>query len=434
MQITSGMPGAFGRVTGDLPASTESRIASEYRFNIAYGRHILEQKWGSTPRIGNGDPTVLENWYFAIWAYNGWGWVNNPNNPRFLRSGTAATDPVTYPYQERVLYLVAHPPRDRQGNPLWPAIPVTLPSRRTIGTSPHSFRPRQQHREPAPAVAAVYQPAPLSPMSPSASQTVRVHLVNSGTQPWIASGPNAVQLTYHLLTRAGDPWTSLSPFSPGVLAFGQHPVPIPHDVLPGGSITVTLPVQAPASPGTYRVVWDLEQGPSSWLSQAGVLPNSEFLQVAAARPTPTPPTATPVPAPVEGLRYLRDTSVPDGTAVAARQVMVKGWLVFNPGQAAWDQTWVLRHVSGKSMGAAQIQVPSTQPCHSATIVAALSAPAKPGRYKSVWRLVDPGGTLIGDPLTVVISVRGGSPPPTPTASPSPSPAPPRASPTPTPAG
>jgi hypothetical protein len=434
MQVTSGMPGAFGNVAGSIAPATASKIASEFRFNIAYGRYILQQKWETTPRIGDGDPSVLENWYFAIWAYNGWGWVNNPNNPRFSRSGTPATDPIAFPYQERVLYLVAHPPRDSQGNPLWPAIPVTMPSRRTIGMSPHSFQPRKEHRERPGAVAAVYQPTALVPASPGTTQQTRVQLTNTGTQPWIASGPNAPVLTYHVFARDANPWQAISPFTPGVIEFGQHPIGLPHDVLPGQKVILSVPVLAPAKPGTYRIVWDLEQGASAWLSQVGNLPRSEFLRVGATTSTPETSTPTPTTIPLEGLRYVRDTSFPDGSTVAPHQTLTKGWLVFNNGQAEWTTGWALHRVSGKAMGAATIPVPPTSPCHSANIVGTLKAPAKPGQYKSVWQLVDPAGAAVGERLTVVITVTRGPPPPTPTPSPSPTPGNLHPTPTPTPAG
>jgi hypothetical protein len=303
-----------------------------------------------------------------------------------------------------------------------------------IGTSPHSFHPRIEHRAPPAALDAVYQPARLAPVPGGSGQQVRVRLVNTGTQPWLASGPNALQLTYHLFTSSGDPWKPFSPFSPGVLAFGQDPVALPHNVLPGQSVTVGATVWAPASAGTYRVVWDLEQGTSTWLSQTGVLPRSQTLHVESAVPPPPSASPTPTAEPLEGMTYVRDTSIPDGTTVAAHAAVTKGWLVFNSGQTLWDAGWMLRRVSGKAMGPSHIPVPVTRPCHSATILANLTTPRKPGRYTTVWRLTDPEGTLVGDHLTVVLVVRGGPPPPTPTPSPTAQPTPPRLTPTPTPSG
>jgi len=65
----------------------------DWRYNVDAGAQVLLKKWnyknkidtigGQTgsfiPIIGDGDPMVLENWYFALWAYNGYVGENNPN-------------------------------------------------------------------------------------------------------------------------------------------------------------------------------------------------------------------------------------------------------------------------------------------------------------------------------------------------------------------
>ncbi len=58
------------------------RLKTDIDYNIHAGVEMIIRKWHTdyTPQIGNGDMTVLENWYFAIWAYNGWSWQNNPNS------------------------------------------------------------------------------------------------------------------------------------------------------------------------------------------------------------------------------------------------------------------------------------------------------------------------------------------------------------------
>jgi hypothetical protein len=267
MQITSGMPGAFGDVRGSIAPASQSSVASDYVFNIAYGAKMLVQKWNSTPRIGNGDPSILEDWYFALWAYNGWGWVNNPNNPRFTRVGTPAQNPDTFPYQERVLYLVQHPPRDSAGNPRWKPIDVSLPSNAVIGNSPHSFTPKSGHSQPVQALDAVYKSSPMISAIPNSTVSIPVRVENTGTLPWPSTGTLAISLTYHLMTSDGNPWASISPFSKGVVSFAQGQTILPHDLLPGKSVSFRMSVHVPISAGGYRVVWDLQQGTSIWFSQ-----------------------------------------------------------------------------------------------------------------------------------------------------------------------
>lgn len=61
------------------------KLRYDIEYNINAGIDILLAKWGASvlnkniSNVGNMDPNVLENWYFAIWAYNGWSKSNNPN-------------------------------------------------------------------------------------------------------------------------------------------------------------------------------------------------------------------------------------------------------------------------------------------------------------------------------------------------------------------
>lgn len=74
------------------------RLKYDIDYNITRGADILNEKWDFTPKIGDGDRNKLENWYFAIWAYNSWSVKNNPNNAAAL--GQEA-------YQDKVLKLAA---------------------------------------------------------------------------------------------------------------------------------------------------------------------------------------------------------------------------------------------------------------------------------------------------------------------------------------
>lgn len=417
MQITSGMAGAFGNVRGEIDPQVQSRIASDYEYNIAYGAQVLAAKWATVPQIGDGKPAEVENWYYALWAYNGWGWVNNPNNPRFSRSGTPAINAVGFPYQERVLYLVAHPPRDANGSPLWPAVKVTLPSRKQIGEHPGPLPLTTTHRQDPPALSAVYHPSKLGTLSPGGQQAVAVRVFNTGTQAWPATGTSAVTLAYHLFTQEGDPWLPISPFSSGIVAFGQGVVPLPHNVVPGHSVTLHAVVTAPADPGTYQLAWDLDQGSGVWFSQVGVLPGVQQLDVLPPGVTPTPPPLpipTVVAAPAESLQYVADTSIPDGTSLRVREPFVKGWLVFNDGRRDWQPGWMLHLVSGRAFGAKRIAVPPTTSCQIANIVASMRAPRRPAGYQSVWRMQDAAGQPFGQRLTLVVDVQRHAPVPTPT--------------------
>ncbi|WIX86352.1 hypothetical protein [Amycolatopsis sp. DG1A-15b] len=140
-QMTDGMrlpshpkPGETER-----PWIQQQAIATDYAANIAAGLQLLENKWNDLQNLGltvnNNDPTKLENWFMAIWAYNsgyhrpsdpdvqdpngafGLGWGNNPANPTYDKNrgpfGANPADfahPQLWPYPEKVLGFAANPP------------------------------------------------------------------------------------------------------------------------------------------------------------------------------------------------------------------------------------------------------------------------------------------------------------------------------------
>jgi len=135
MQITSGMQ----NVTG-VPNLEQAMIGGHYAFNIARGAKILADKWNLAPEFrpiaGNRDPLRPENWYFALWGYNGFAFRNHPLNPDYppdrppfscgpLDDGLGH-DRSLYPYQELIIGCAAHPPV-RAGAPLWEPQQIPLP-------------------------------------------------------------------------------------------------------------------------------------------------------------------------------------------------------------------------------------------------------------------------------------------------------------------
>ena len=127
-QVTTGME------SGDMPYAQQRMIATDYRANISRGLQILIEKWNETRAAGltinNGQPRYLENWFYALWAYNtgfypegstgpqpwGVGWLNNPINPLYPANRGAFLDdspsdaahPQDWPYPEKVLGFGAH--------------------------------------------------------------------------------------------------------------------------------------------------------------------------------------------------------------------------------------------------------------------------------------------------------------------------------------
>lgn len=146
-QVTTGManPGA-------PPLGKQALIGTHFLFNLAEGVRILADKWNQAPELrpvaGNGNPAFVEDWYYAIWSYNGFAFSNHPLNPNRdpLRGGGLGVSPVyhceddgapswqgrkfgygDYTYPERVYGCMQYPPRVN-GERLWAAQPLSMPA------------------------------------------------------------------------------------------------------------------------------------------------------------------------------------------------------------------------------------------------------------------------------------------------------------------
>ncbi|MET8162372.1 endonuclease/exonuclease/phosphatase family protein [Sphaerisporangium sp. NPDC005289] len=138
-QVTDGMRLAGKEKPGEtaMPYQTQRAVALDFAANVAAGLRILQDKWNQTRSAGlvvnNGDVSKIENWFFAVWAYNsgfypqsqagqnggawGVGWANNPANPKYPANRDAFLDrtyqdaahPQHWPYPEKVLGWAGHP-------------------------------------------------------------------------------------------------------------------------------------------------------------------------------------------------------------------------------------------------------------------------------------------------------------------------------------
>lgn len=107
-----------------------NRLKYDINYNIEAGAEMLLRKWDTCvrklPRFKDMDPNILEHWYFALWAYNGWSESNNPN-----------TGKKKYAYQDLV-YMIAekeyNQPITKFNNKLLPK--SGLPEKNKIYASP----------------------------------------------------------------------------------------------------------------------------------------------------------------------------------------------------------------------------------------------------------------------------------------------------------
>ncbi len=146
-QVTSGMTAPLGE--SNQPTDEQALVATHFAYNIGRGAAILSDKWNSAPEsrpiVGidtDSDPKIIENWYYAVWSYNGFtgpgaNRSNHPADPiygawpRTPYSCGPASDGLSHnrsmhPYQELVYGCMAHPPKVK-GDELWEPLEATLP-------------------------------------------------------------------------------------------------------------------------------------------------------------------------------------------------------------------------------------------------------------------------------------------------------------------
>jgi hypothetical protein len=150
--------GVMQLVTGmwidSVPTPLQQQMGTDYQANISAGAQLLTKMWNrdssALPFMGQHDPHILEDWYFAVWAFHcfgptcaGYSIHDDPDDPSLpwprpiynsaeQNANTSGFTLSAYPYQELVYGLVANPPQV-EGRPLWHAIPVQLPAHGTVG-------------------------------------------------------------------------------------------------------------------------------------------------------------------------------------------------------------------------------------------------------------------------------------------------------------
>lgn len=148
MQLIEGMNSSRPFPIGSFDAI---RAAVEPAYNVGAATKLLIHKWNTIPNaVGTNDPAVAEDWYFAVWAYNGLSPINNPGNfPPGRPSWRCHTDPLqdpnNWPYQELVWGCAAHPPDYPVGTDLYQPLSLTLPQGTITHQTAYLKRPEPYH-------------------------------------------------------------------------------------------------------------------------------------------------------------------------------------------------------------------------------------------------------------------------------------------------
>ncbi len=231
-QITTGMENTTGNASAE-----QVLTGTHFLFNLAAISSLLAGKWNSEflPVAGKGDPTALEDWYYALWAYNGLAYLNHPlfdtahafdwidhplhpwrdplrgevyhcrdeRAPSWIDAGDGRPlyDYGDYTYPERIYGCMRHPPEyparlyeDEEYAPTpWPAPSPTATATATpmetpaAAETPIPTADEDEDEEPAGGEGTPVTEAPEESPSPEASPEPLAE-ASPATEPW----PNGI--------------------------------------------------------------------------------------------------------------------------------------------------------------------------------------------------------------------------------------------------
>jgi murein DD-endopeptidase MepM/ murein hydrolase activator NlpD len=124
-----------------------AQLAKDWQLNLEHGAEVLLEKWNNLSSKGitigdKNDLSVIEHWYYVVWAYNAFSYTNNPNNTDTNIINTywriSPLRKVRVPYQEYVFDIIQLGSED--GYPWDPISDLWRPSKEQIGNR-HPPRP-----------------------------------------------------------------------------------------------------------------------------------------------------------------------------------------------------------------------------------------------------------------------------------------------------
>jgi hypothetical protein len=107
----------------------------------------------------------------------------------------------------------------------------------------------------------------------------------------------------------------------------------------------------------------------------------------------------------DGLTFVSDVTIPDGTEVAPKSRVDKRWEVENSGTCSWTGKYHLKLVGGEALGAKDVQ--SLLPLKAGAkgdIRVMFTAPSEPGAYSSAWQAYNADDVAFGDPIYLQVTV------------------------------
>jgi SAM-dependent methyltransferase len=142
------------------------------------------------------------------------------------------------------------------------------------------YRPSRPDKLPAEAMRARIEPLDVpSPVGAGQLAPVRARITNVADRTWPAG--QLIRLGNHWL-RDGEP-----------LRWNDGRTDLPHDLAPGASVELELPVVAPDEPGTYTLELDVVQEAVTWWAEVGSEPVRTAVTVLAETVADVPEVSAP---------------------------------------------------------------------------------------------------------------------------------------------
>ncbi|TMC73721.1 MAG: SpoIID/LytB domain-containing protein [Chloroflexi bacterium] len=200
------------------------------------------------------------------------------------------------------------------------------------------------------------------------TKTIQMTVINSGNQPWVASGPNPVDLSYHLLDGNGN----------AVIWDGPR-IPLGGDMAVGASKQFTIGYSAPNTAGTYTLVVDLVREGVAWFQSLGAQPFRQSFSVTSGLSAGYGATTTPQQATIGATLQLTVVVDNYGARTWMPGAFALSYHIFDSGGSpvVWD-------------GARGRLPSSVPPFTSVTVPISVALPSGTGGYRLEWDMVQEG--------------------------------------------
>src|SRR5438445_774024 len=201
-----------------------------------------------------------------------------------------------------------------------------------------------------------------------AGGTYQLTVTNTGNQPWNATGPNPVDLSYHLFDANGNP----------VIWDGPR-IPLGGDIAVGASKQFTISYTAPTTAGTYTLVIDLVREGLAWFQTLGSQPFRQSFAVSSGLIAGYGATTTPQQATIGATLQLTAVIATYGPRTWTPGAFALRYHIYDSGGSPviWD--------------GARGRLPSdVPPLTSVTVPISVALPSGTGGSRLAWDMVQEG--------------------------------------------